>query len=111
MANSNESRTFNFSVTPQSADAELNAELRSRPDWLTRHTLARVLAAEQGVACYELSAGAADALPALWSLIDESGDSPVVLHLDLQGDGGRIRERSGRRSDAATRIRRGATSR
>jgi hypothetical protein len=53
-------------------------------------TLARLLATEQDAACYELSAGAADALPALWSLIDESGDGPVVLHLELQGEGGRI---------------------
>jgi len=53
-------------------------------------TLARLLAAEQDAACYELSAGAADALPALWSLIDESGDGPVVLHLELQGESGRI---------------------
>jgi len=53
-------------------------------------SLARLLAAERGAACYELSAGAADALPALWSLIDESGDGPVVLHLELQGEGGRI---------------------
>ncbi|MCJ0618394.1 hypothetical protein JZX76_02300 [Haloarcula hispanica] len=53
-------------------------------------TLARLLAAERDAVCYELSAGAADALPALWSLIDESGDGPVVLHLELQGEGGRI---------------------
>jgi hypothetical protein len=53
-------------------------------------TLARLLAAERDAACYELSAGAADALTALWSLIDESGDGPVVLHLELQGEGGRI---------------------
>ncbi|NLV07072.1 hypothetical protein GOC83_13125 [Haloarcula rubripromontorii] len=53
-------------------------------------TLARLLAAERDADCYEVSAGAADALPSLWSLIDESGDSPVVLHLDLQGEGGRI---------------------
>ena len=53
-------------------------------------TLARLLAAERDAAYYELSAGAADALPALWSLIDESGDDPVVLHLELQGEGGRI---------------------
>ncbi|AUG46901.1 hypothetical protein BVU17_04960 [Haloarcula taiwanensis] len=53
-------------------------------------TLARLLAAEAGAPCYELSAGAADALPALWSVVDESGRGPVVLHLELQGEGGRI---------------------
>ncbi|KAA9396939.1 hypothetical protein Har1130_09810 [Haloarcula sp. CBA1130] len=53
-------------------------------------TLARLLAAERDAACYELSAGAADALPALWSLIDESDRGPVVLHLELQGESGRI---------------------
>jgi len=53
-------------------------------------TLARLLAAEQDAACYELSAGARDAIPALWSIVDESGRGPVVLHLELQGEGGRI---------------------
>ena len=52
--------------------------------------LARLLATERDAPCYELSAGAADALPALWSLIDESGDGPVVLHLELTGESGRI---------------------
>ena len=53
-------------------------------------TLARLLATEQDAPCYELSAGAGDALPALWSLIDESGNGPVVLHLELTGESGRI---------------------
>lgn len=53
-------------------------------------TLARLLAAERDCPCYELSNGAADALAALWSLVDESGDGPVVLHLELQGESGRI---------------------
>jgi len=53
-------------------------------------TLARLLADERDCSCYELSAMAGDALPALWEIVDESGDGPVVLHLELQSEGGPV---------------------
>lgn len=53
-------------------------------------TLARLLADERDCPCYELSAVAGDSLPALWEIVDESGDGPVVLHLELQGEGGPV---------------------
>ncbi|MBV0900918.1 hypothetical protein [Haloarcula salina] len=53
-------------------------------------TLARLLADERDCPCYELSAMAGDALPALWEIVDESGEGPVVLHFELQSEGGPV---------------------
>ncbi|WP_424003632.1 hypothetical protein ACOZ4I_04970 [Haloarcula salina] len=53
-------------------------------------SLARLLADERGCPCYELSAMAGDAVPALWEIVDESGDGPVVLHLELRSEGGPV---------------------
>ena len=53
-------------------------------------TLARLLATARDCPCYELSAMARDAVPALWEILRESATGPVVVHIELRGDTGPV---------------------
>ncbi|MFC7026662.1 hypothetical protein ACFQJ5_02090 [Halomicroarcula sp. GCM10025324] len=53
-------------------------------------SLARLLAADAGCPCYQLSTSARDSVPTLWAILDESAAGPVVLHVQLRGDTGPV---------------------
>ncbi|WP_276275560.1 hypothetical protein [Haloarcula regularis] len=47
--------------------------------------LARLLAAEVGGPCYQLSTSARDSVPTLWTILEASASGPVVVYVELRG--------------------------
>ncbi|MFC6864007.1 hypothetical protein ACFQGE_11135 [Halomicroarcula sp. GCM10025817] len=52
--------------------------------------LARLLAAEVGGPCYQLSTSARDSVPTLWTILEASASGPVVVYVELRGETGPV---------------------